>query len=240
MYESASRLSRLTQSYVDALVRQGDNFDRAAWLNGVRQQDGATNKGDGAIASDDIKLEISGPAKCTATSFLNKRAASLSSVNKPARRPHFPGPPGRCHPKDRKASIERQIVAVEAVWKAVKNKRKRDAMYSYLAAVFELATEYQGRGRVKTLLQYTERIMGRRIGDPFSAIIRCTCDADIDRKTVSRWSRALRYVAEFKPAETPLKTFMKRKGGINACADRFARMRKRRASGRQRRIGDNR
>jgi hypothetical protein len=223
-----SQLPPRTQQYVQALVREGDNFDRAAWLKGVRQQEDATNKGDGAIASDDIKSEISGPAKCAATSFLKKRSTSLSSVHKRPRRPHFPGPPERCHPRDRKASIERQIAAVEAVWKAVQNKRRRDAMYSYLAAVFELATECQRRGRVKTLLQYTDRIMGRRAGDPFSAIIRCTCDADIDRKTVSRWSRALRYVAEFKPPETPLKTFMKRKGGINACADRFARMRKRR------------
>ena len=39
----------------------------------------------------------------------------------------------------------------------------------------------------------------------------------------SKWSRALRFAAEFKPLDEPLRDFIKRKGGINECAARFTR-----------------
>jgi hypothetical protein len=55
-------------------------------------------------------------------------------------------------------------------------------------------------------------------------VIRATCDREkLDNKTISKWSRALRYVAKFKKG-TPLKTFIKNRGGVNACAALFARV----------------
>jgi hypothetical protein len=39
----------------------------------------------------------------------------------------------------------------------------------------------------------------------------------------SKWSRALRHVAKFKEVDESLRDFIKRRGGINACATRFAR-----------------
>ena len=39
----------------------------------------------------------------------------------------------------------------------------------------------------------------------------------------SKWSRVLRYAAEFKDLAEPSGDFIKRKGGINKCAARFAR-----------------
>jgi hypothetical protein len=60
--------------------------------------------------------------------------------------------------------------------------------------------------------------------DPFAAIIRCTADAaKVDRRTRSKWSRALRYAAAYKADSEPLDQFVRRKGGINACAARFSR-----------------
>jgi hypothetical protein len=59
--------------------------------------------------------------------------------------------------------------------------------------------------------------------DPFIAVIRCTCDDNVDGKTISKWARALRYVAHCKPHEMPVKTFIKELGGVNACADLYAR-----------------
>ncbi|HUN99844.1 MAG TPA: hypothetical protein VMU69_26880 [Bradyrhizobium sp.] len=219
---------RRTQKYVEALVEEGDNFDHDAWLKRVQQEEAAASRDDTSIASDDIKSDIIGSQKSVATSFLSKRASCLASVNEWQRNRQFPKllqPRRLAH---RTSNVDRRILAVEAVWNAIKTKRKRDAIFSYLAAVYELGAEYQRRGRVKNLLRYAANIIGFRVGDPFSAIIRCTCDADTDRKMVSRWSRALRYVAEHKSSATPLKDFMQRKGGINACANRFARMRKRR------------
>jgi hypothetical protein len=60
--------------------------------------------------------------------------------------------------------------------------------------------------------------------DPFAAIIRCTVDpAKADKRTRSKWSRAMRYAAAYKPDSEPLDRFIRRKGGINACAGRFGR-----------------
>jgi hypothetical protein len=60
-------------------------------------------------------------------------------------------------------------------------------------------------------------------GDPFTAVIRCTCGGAADNKTISKWARALRYAAIRKPPEMRLKAFMKGAGGVNACADRRAK-----------------
>jgi hypothetical protein len=66
--------------------------------------------------------------------------------------------------------------------------------------------------------------------DPFAAVIRCTADpAKADKRTRSKWSRVLRYGAAYKPNSESLDWFIKRKGGINACAARFSRRLKRRA-----------
>jgi hypothetical protein len=61
-------------------------------------------------------------------------------------------------------------------------------------------------------------------GDPFASVIRCTSDpAKADNRTRSKWSRVLRYAAEHKRDDEPLDQFIRRKGGINACAARFTR-----------------
>jgi hypothetical protein len=60
--------------------------------------------------------------------------------------------------------------------------------------------------------------------DPFAAIIRCTADpGKADKRTRSRWSRLMRYAAAYKPNSEQLERFVKREGGINECAVRFAR-----------------
>jgi hypothetical protein len=58
--------------------------------------------------------------------------------------------------------------------------------------------------------------------EPFAAIIRCTSDpSKVDKRTRSKWSRALRYALEQKDHSETLDHFIKRKGGINRCAERF-------------------
>jgi hypothetical protein len=60
--------------------------------------------------------------------------------------------------------------------------------------------------------------------DPFAAIIRCTADpAKADKRTRSKWSRVMRYAAAYKSDSEALGQFIKRKGGINACASRYSR-----------------
>ena len=60
--------------------------------------------------------------------------------------------------------------------------------------------------------------------DPFAATIRCTADpAKADKRTRSKWSRVMRYAALHKLNSEPLGQYIRRKGGINACAGRFSR-----------------
>jgi hypothetical protein len=60
--------------------------------------------------------------------------------------------------------------------------------------------------------------------DPSAAVIRCTADpARADKGTPSKWSRAMRYATVCKSESVPLGQFIRRKGGINECAARFAR-----------------
>src|SRR4029450_13259233 len=59
---------------------------------------------------------------------------------------------------------------------------------------------------------------------PVAAIIFCTADCrKVGRRTRSKWSRVRRYAMEYKSKAEPLATFIRRKGGNNACAGRFTR-----------------
>ena len=112
--------------------------------------------------------------------------------------------------------------------------RARDAVYGYLEAVFAIVMHYKVRRRTKKLLRHAFKFAGLpfdKNADPFTAVIRCTCDDDADSKTISKWARALRYVARCKERRTRLKTFMKEAGGVNACADGYAKQCARMRSG---------
>jgi hypothetical protein len=60
-----------------------------------------------------------------------------------------------------------------------------------------------------------------KIGEAFAVVIYCTAP-HVDQKSRSKWARALRYAATNKPDDESIKKFIKRKGGINACASRYA------------------
>jgi hypothetical protein len=94
--------------------------------------------------------------------------------------------------------------------------RARDAVYGYLEAVFAIVEHYKVRRRTNRLLRHAFKFANLpfdRNADPFTAVIRCTCDGAADNKIISKWARALRYVAHCKKPRTRLKTFMKKAGG---------------------------
>ena len=98
-------------------------------------------------------------------------------------------------------------------------------MYGYLEAVYAIVKHYKIRRKTRKLLRHAFKFAGLpfdKNADPFTAVIRCTSD-NIDSKTISKCARALRYVARSKVSPTQLKTFMKEAGGVNACADRYAK-----------------
>jgi hypothetical protein len=71
------------------------------------------------------------------------------------------------------------------------------------------------------LLDSLKAPMPLRIGEAFAVVIYCTAP-HVDQKSRSKWARALRYAAVNKPDGESIKSFIKRKGGVNACASRYA------------------
>jgi hypothetical protein len=96
--------------------------------------------------------------------------------------------------------------------------RDRDAIYGDLTAVFRLVAVWTAEGReldrARRALHFQRFELSDR-EDPFAAVIYCTADpAKADKRTRSKWSRALRHAAAHKPDSEPVEQFIRRKGGI--------------------------
>jgi hypothetical protein len=126
-------------------------------------------------------------------------------------------------------ALKQDLLRVRNAWEDAQGSRDRDAIYGYLTAVFELVAWWMGENRALERAQKALRLHHITPFDqeePFAAIIRCTSDlAKVDKRTRSKWSRALRYALTYKLTSEPLARFMKRKGGINRCAERFSAQR---------------
>jgi hypothetical protein len=99
-------------------------------------------------------------------------------------------------------------------------------VYGYLEAVFAIVMHYKVRRRTTRLLRHAFRFADLpfdKNADPFTAVIRCTTGGDVDSKTISKYARALRYVARREEPDMRLKRFMQQAGGINACASLYAK-----------------
>ena len=123
-------------------------------------------------------------------------------------------------------ALKQDLLRVRNAWDECQARRERDAIYSYLTAVFDLVAwwpaENRAIDRARKALQL-RHIIPFDQEEPFAAIIRCTADpAKVDKRTRSKWARALGFATYKSPSE-PLDKFMKRKGGINECAARLRR-----------------
>jgi hypothetical protein len=60
--------------------------------------------------------------------------------------------------------------------------------------------------------------------DPYAIVIEATSNPKkVDRRMRGKWCRVLRFAENYKPEALSLKTFIKHRGGINACAALYAR-----------------
>jgi hypothetical protein len=124
-------------------------------------------------------------------------------------------------------ALKQDLLRVRNAWEECQASRDRDAIYTYLTAVFDLVAWWTAEDRALDRAHWALRL--RRIcpfdrEEPFAAIIRCTADlTKVDKRTRSKWSRMLRYALAYKHIAEPLNNFIKRKGGINNCASRFTR-----------------
>ena len=122
-------------------------------------------------------------------------------------------------------ALRQDLLRVRNAWEECQASRKRDAIYTYLTAVFDLVAWWAAEGRALERAHLRlQRICPFAGEEPFAAVIRCTAEpAKVDKRTRSKWSRVLRYALRYKSHSEPLDQFIKRKGRINGCADRFTR-----------------
>ena len=100
-------------------------------------------------------------------------------------------------------ALRQDLQRVRNAWEECQSNRSRDAIYGYLNAVYALVTWWAAEGQEIFRARRSLRLRGldasAREG-PFAALIRCTADpAKADKRTRSKWSRVMRYAAEYKP-----------------------------------------
>ena len=217
-------LSPRTAKYVDAMIREGDNFDYRRWLRRVQEEETQASRTPAPFSWGESVASEMGDQYNT-PDHLDAWANSVPVLQaklalRALRRSDQKATRGS--PEDR---LRQRLVMVCNAWDDFQECRKRDAVYGYLKAVFALVMDHKGQRRTKRLLRGAFQFAGLsddRNADPFTTVIRCTCERDVDNKTISKWARALRYVAYCKVPRMRLRTFMKKMGGVNSCADRWA------------------
>jgi hypothetical protein len=222
-------LSSRTADYVSALIREDDKFDYYGWLQQVRGEEARAKQSQQTSASEktaakEIAPQIARPEfrkSCPTSMRLARHVARSKGMSRLNR---------DCAGIISSARIRRRLEKVQDAWSVFQVSRARDAVYEYLEAVFAIVTHYKVRRKTNKLLRHAFKFANLpfdRSADPFTVVIRCTCADRADSKAISKWARALRYVARSKEPAVRLRTFMKKGGGVNACASLYARHRKR-------------
>ena len=230
--DRAAPMSPRTVKYVEAMIREGDNFAYDRWLKRVREEEAQAHHLSAASASGQNTSVQRGNQNRTsddrnawprAASALNAKAIPVPRAT--SRSTH------KLRDNTPKARLRRWLEKIRDAWDEFQASRARDAVYGYLEAVFAIVEHYRARRRTNKLLRHAFKFAHlpfAKNADPFTVVIRCTCDDEIDSKTISKWARALRYAAHCKKPQTRLKTFMKEAGGVNACAAAYAKLKWRR------------
>ncbi len=124
-------------------------------------------------------------------------------------------------------ALRQDLLRVRHAWEECQSSRDRNAIYGYLSAVFALVMWWAAEGRAISRARWALQLQRLDLpitDEPFAAVILCTAAREkVDKRTRSKWSRVLRYAMEYKTNAEPLAPFIRRKGGINKCAARFAR-----------------
>ena len=126
-----------------------------------------------------------------------------------------------------KEALKQDLLRVRIAWEESQSSRDRNAIYGYLSAVFDLVMWWAAEDRAVSRARWALQLCRADLlsaDEPFAMVILCTADLQkVDRRTRSKWSRVLRYAAEYKMNGESLAAFVRRKGGINKCTKRFTR-----------------
>jgi hypothetical protein len=218
-------MSPRTARYVEAMVRE--DFDYGKWLQSVREEEAQAKRAPTAVNPRDVvAARVDKPINTSGSwdlgSSLGLPVISKDALNLRAfRRPHR-----QAKSQTRKARLTRWLEKIRRASGEFQRSRRRDGMYIFLERVFEIVMHSKVRRRTNRLLRHAFKFarlpFDPRV-DPFATIIRCTTGGDVDSKTISKYARALRYVARCKKSRVPLKRFMKKMGGLNSCAAAYAK-----------------
>ena len=215
-----------TANYIAALIREGDKFDYSRWLQRVREKEAQAQGPATFISKDMVAAEIGDQTGTSDGIRPNPKLMTRAlPIPRALRQTHRA-------PKSKKPRIRirQRLEKIRDALDDFQASRVRDAVYGYLEAVFALVSHYKTRRKTNKLLRHAFQFSSLpfdKAADPFTAVIRCTCDDTIDSKTISKWARALRYASRSKGRAVRLRKFMREAGGVNACASLYARRCKR-------------
>jgi hypothetical protein len=212
-------MSPRTAKYVEAMVREDFNYEE--WLKKVREQETQAKVAEATGSSGDLSLSVIDLPTGTPDGHPNPLLRlATKTIPRTLRL--------QCHPKSKipQPRLKRWLEKIHRASGECQRSRARDAIYGYLEAVFAIVMHYKVRRRATRLLRHAfefATLPFNKNADSFTAVIRCTSERDIDNKTVSKYARALRYAARRKKPDMRLKKFMKKAGGVNACAHLYAK-----------------
>jgi hypothetical protein len=125
----------------------------------------------------------------------------------------------------KKSRLSSELETLRSVSKRTFSSSNRMAVRTLLGAIFNLVSRWESEDRLEEglyrLLDSLKDPVPLRIGEAFAVVIYCTAP-HVDQKSRSKWARALRYALATKPDDESIRSFFKRRGGVNACASRYA------------------
>jgi hypothetical protein len=162
---------------------------------------------------------------------LNKRSNSMDRDQSQSHVLTEPSEPGsRAKIKEQTLPLKQsrfssELKRLRAVSKRTLSSGSRMAVQKFLGAIFNQVYRWESEDRLEEelyrLLDSVKPPVPLKIGEAFAVVIYCTAP-HVDQKSRSKWARALRYAAANKPDDETIKKFIKRNGGINACASNYA------------------
>jgi hypothetical protein len=124
-------------------------------------------------------------------------------------------------------ALRRDLERVQKAFRHFQRNRVRDAVFPYLSEVFALVEWWTADKREISRAHHALDLVNAKAPEeiePFAAVIIASAyPAELDKRTISKYSRVLRYAARFKLKCEPLQQFIARKGGLNECAAKYAR-----------------
>ena len=125
----------------------------------------------------------------------------------------------------KKSRLSSELETLRAVSKRTFSSGNRMAVHKLLGAIFNRISVWEAEDRLEealyALLDSLDAPVSLKIGEAFAVTIYCIAPR-VDKKSRSKWARALRYAAATKLDDESIQSFIKRKGGVNACASRYA------------------